>query len=680
MSPAKPGEMSYSELVRALSKHYKPAPSEIVERFKFHSWSRRPGESVATFVAELRSLADFCNFGDTLEVMLRDRIVCGINDDAIQKRLLSESGLDYAKAVQTALNMETAAQSVRELKKSESLQSTTPAVHNTSASPSVPTCFRCGTRGHTVANCRVDGEVVCHRCGKRGHLQRVCKSKKKPPPPKFNPTKRRKSRKVGRLGDEEDEESEEEIDEEECNKLFHVAKGPSSINAPPIKVKVRVDECVISMEVDTGAAMSLMSEATFSKLWPGRELHPSQVRLQTYSKEPLTILGCCNVNVCYQGQTAKMPLQIIKGSGPTLMGRDWLSRIRLDWSQIHHLHTPSLHALLERFPNVFGAGLGTLRGYQAKIHVEPGAVPKFKPARTVPYALRDKVDQELQRLQDEGILEPVEIAEWAAPIVVVLKRDKSSIRLCGDFSVTVNPVSKLDRYPIPRINDLFAKLAKGKLFSKLDLSHAYQQLPLEEESRKYVVINTHKGLFRFTRLPFGISSAPGIFQRVMESLLQGIEGVVVYLDDILVTGSTEEAHLKALEEVLSRLERAGLKVKRSKCVFMRPSVTYLGHVIDADGLHPLKERVRAIKEAPTPRSVPELKSHLGMLSYYSKFLPNLSSTLHPLYDLLKKDVNWRWGAAQEKAFAASKKLLTSSNCLTHFDSTLDLTLACDASS
>ena len=125
-----------------------------------------------------------------------------------------------------------------------------------------------------MANCRVDGEVVCHRCGKRGHLQRVCKSKKKPPPPKFNPTKRRKSRKVGRLGDEEDEESEEEIDEEECNKLFHVAKGPSSINAPPIKVKVRVDECVISMEVDTGAAMSLMSEATFSKLWPGRELHP----------------------------------------------------------------------------------------------------------------------------------------------------------------------------------------------------------------------------------------------------------------------------------------------------------------------------------------------------------------------------------------------------------------------
>ena len=155
--------------------------------------------------------------------------------------------------------------------------------------------------------------------------------------------------------------------------------------------------------------------------------------------------------------------------------------------------------------------------------------------------------------------------------------------------------------------------------------------------------------------------------------------VIVYLDDILITGNTEEAHLKALEEVLGRLERAGLRVKQSKCVFMRPSVTYLGHVINADGLHPLQDRVRAIRDAPAPRSVTELKSYLGILSYYSKFLPNLSSTLHPLYYLLKKDVQWVWGAPQIEAFAASKELLTSSNCLTHFDSSLDLSLACDAS-
>ena len=422
---------------------------------------------------------------------------------------------------------------------------------------------------------------------------------------------------------------------------------------PPIMVKVRVDDCLLNMEVDTGAAHSLISEKT--SLWPGRSLETTAIRLQSYSKEPIPVKGCCYVNVdCTRVR---------------------LSQIQLNWKEIHHVHSVCPCS----YPSVFKEGLGTLRGFQAKIHVDPQATPQFHPARSVPYALRDKVNQELQRLERDGTIEPVDIAEWAAPIVVVLKQDKQSVQICGDFSVTVNPVSKLDRYPIPKVEDLFARLSGGKYFSKLDLSHAYQQLPLDENSRRYVVINTHRGLFRFTRLPFGISSAPGIFQRVIESLLQGIEGVIVYLDDILVTGSTEESHLRALDEVLSRLDKAGLRVKQKKCAFMRPSVTYLGHRIDAQGLHPLQDRIRAIQEAPTPTSVPKLKSYLGMLSYYSKFLPKLSTVLHLLHLLLRKNIPWKWGVDQAKAFSASKELLTSESCLTHFDSSLELILACDAS-
>ena len=237
------------------------------------------------------------------------------------------------------------------------------------------------------------------------------------------------------------------------------------------------------------------------------------------------------------------------------------------------------------------------------------------------------------------------------PFVPVLKCDKNTVCICGDFRLTVNPVSKLDRYPIPKVEDLFARLRGGKYFTKLDLSQAYTQLPLEDDSKKYVVINTHRGLFQYTRLLFGISSAPGIFQRVIENILQGIDGVVVYLDDIL----TE--HLKILNEVLNRLDKAGLRVKRSKCEFMRSSVNYLGHKIDADGLHPLSDKIEAIAKAPAPSSVQELRSYLGILTYYGKFLPNLSTTLHPLYELLKKDVPWSWGSAESKAFAASKDLL-----------------------
>ena len=192
-----------------------------------------------------------------------------------------------------------------------------------------------------------------------------------------------------------------------------------------------------------------------------------------------------------------------------------MSQIKLDWRQIHHVHSPNLQSLLSRYPLVFQKRLGTLKGFKANIYVHSDTVPRFHPARSVPFALRDRVECELKLLQEEGTLEPVDISEWAAPIVAVLKSDKTSVRICGDFSVTINQVSKLDRYPIPKVEDLFSRLSGGKYFTKLDLSHAYRQIPLEEESKKYVVVNTCRGLFRYTRLPFGVSSAPGIFQRVI---------------------------------------------------------------------------------------------------------------------------------------------------------------------
>ena len=162
-----------------------------------------------------------------------------------------------------------------------------------------------------------------------------------------------------------------------------------------------------------------------------------------------------------------------------------------------------------------------------------------------------------------------------------------------------------------------------KLFSKLDLSHAYLQVPLDEQSRQYVTINTHKGLFEYKRLTFGVASAPSIFQRLMENLFQGIQGVCVYIDDILITGSTDKEYLHNLALVLARLESAGMRLKREKCALLLPSVSYLGHFISAEGLKTEGAKVQAIVEAPEPRNVGELRSFLGMVTYYGKFLPDL---------------------------------------------------------
>ena len=194
--------------------------------------------------------------------------------------------------------------------------------------------------------------------------------------------------------------------------------------------------------------------------------------------------------------------------------------------------SPGLQELLSKYDVLFQECLGTFKAYEARIEVDPGATPRFCKAHTVPYAMREKVEEELDRLVAEGTLEPVDYSDWAAPIVAVMKSDRKSVRICGDFRMTVNPVSKLNCYPIPKTEDIFARLKRGKIFTKIDLSQAYLQLKLDEESNKYVVISTHKGLFRYTRPPYGISSAPGIFQKVMEQLLQGIPHVTVYIDDI----------------------------------------------------------------------------------------------------------------------------------------------------
>lgn len=171
--------------------------------------------------------------------------------------------------------------------------------------------------------------------------------------------------------------------------------------------------------------------------------------------------------------------------------------------------------------------------------------------------MRAEVDEETDRLLKENIISPVKYADWAVPVEAILK-PIGTVRLCGDYKLTVNTVASLEQYPIPRVEDLFAALSGGKQFSKLDMSHAYQQILLDDDSKKYVTVNTHRGLFTYNRLPFGVASAPAILQRTMEGLLKGIPRMAVYLDDILVSGENEADHLKNLDEVLSRLEEADL--------------------------------------------------------------------------------------------------------------------------
>ncbi|CAK1600823.1 unnamed protein product [Parnassius mnemosyne] len=292
--------------------------------------------------------------------------------------------------------------------------------------------------------------------------------------------------------------------------------------------------------------------------------------------------------------------------------------------------------------------------------------------------MRDKIDSELKRLVDLGVLRPVSYSEYASPIVPVLKRD-GSVRICADYSVSLNKQLVIDQYPLPTVNELFSKLHGGQYFTKLDLSMAYNQFCLNEESQKLTCINTHRGLFSYTRLVFGLASAPAIFQRAMEYVLAGLNGVHFLLDDILITGKDDAEYLDRLHQVLQRLQDAGLTLQKNKCSFFKDEISYLGYVINRNGLKKSPEKVKAILEAPIPTNVNQLQSFLGLVNYYRCFVPNASSILSPLYQLLKKEIKWKWSKVENEAFDNIRKILSSEQILTHFNPNETIILTVDAS-
>ena len=270
---------------------------------------------------------------------------------------------------------------------------------------------------------------------------------------------------------------------------------------------------------------------------------------------------------------------------------------------------PALQGVLMKYADIFADELGTMQPFRVTLQVREDAKPRFCKARSVPFATKEAIEAELDRLESCGILEKVDYSLWAAPIVAVPKKDRN-IRICCDYKVTVNQSLEVDQYPLPKPDELFASLAGGQKFTKLDLSQAYQQLLLDAESRQYVTINTHRGLYQYTRLPFGIASSPAIFQKTMDTILQGLPNVFCYIDDILITGPDDDTHLRNLTTVLERLQRHGVRMKKAKCRFMAKSVIYLGHKIDSEGLHTTTDKVDAVcqctrtAQCPTTALIP----------------------------------------------------------------------------
>ena len=298
-------------------------------------------------------------------------------------------------------------------------------------------------------------------------------------------------------------------------------------------------------------------------------------------------------------------------------------------------------------------------------------------ARTVPFKFKELVKEELKRLQSCGIIEKVDYSEFASPIVPVLKSN-GEIRLCADFSKTINTCTVLLTFPMPTVDHVLGSLGRSKIFSKTDLQNAYLQLPLDDNAKKLCVINTTEGLFKYNYLPFGVSSSPAIFQRFMYNLLCDLKGCIVYQDDILLLSEPEDEHVILLDKVLSRLMEAGVKVNHKKSTYFTDKVKYLGYMFSKDGTRPCTDNIKAITECPSPTNLKELQSFIGLCNYYSRFLPNFSQLFAPLYKLLVKNAVFKWSEVENKCFSDIKIKFKNAN-IKNFDASYPIALFTDAS-
>ena len=642
-SPNSPTEdaVTFKDCCDKLTAHFQPTKLEIAERYKFYQRKQKSEETIAEFEASLRGLSQHCNFGNFLSQALRDAFVFNVKDDRIHKKLMGTQNLTFTDALKTAQAMEAVADEFQQRNRNEAAsyvqsverednQSPAAAVNLIGNNSNRPTgsCYRCGEGTHLANECPFKNKA-CFKCTKVGHKAAVCRGShsgarvsnhqqqvQQPPRNRGRGQPSRGFRRgfgrgaVRYVAVYDDDPNYYDLDSEPVEfNLYRV----SHESERPFLTDVFIDGKRVKMEIDTGCAVSIIPEGMWKRLKKPK-LRRVNARLKSYTGQLLEVKGQFEAEIEAEGATQKLPVLVVNGTGPALFGRNWLRQLRLNWNKILNVKSDvptDIKEIKKIFRKLFEPGLGKFNGGKVHLELKEGAEPKFRRARNVPYSVKEEGTRIIQRYEADGGLIPTNHSNWASPVVYAIKPGKpqpgNKYRLCGDFKDTLNPQLKSDTYPLPRPEDLFATLEGCSIFSKLDMSDAYMQLELDEESQELCVINTHLGLRKYTRLPFGIACAGSKFQRIMDSILRDLPWVKCYLDDLLIGGRTPREHWERVMEVLRRLQAAGFRLKIEKCFFGLRELLYLGFVISGEGLKPDANKVKAIAELKAPSDTRQLR-------------------------------------------------------------------------
>lgn len=665
-----------------LDTYFMPQKNVIHERAIFNQRIQKPDEGVEAFIRSLYDLSAHCEFGTNQNEHIRDRLVVGLSDKQVSRDLQMVADLSLDDAVKTARQAERVKENLRSQMsdhEATATPGTTQDIHQTTRDRGYkrgrgrgyqPSSGRghLNSSAHQDVQCKFCGRFhppdrsqcsathsKCYNCNKYGHYSRCC------------PVKAGRRIREATVPNDDMENYYDSY----SGDIFLETVARRNTTERPWQITLNVCGQPVNFKIDSGADVCVLTEHTYSTLHNAAPLSPSTVRLNSVGSQ-LKCLGTFTTKVRHKRTLYVMKIYVVAGATCNLLSRAACKTMGLLRVNLNEATT-----IVDK--SVFG-DLGHMKCKPVKIRLRADAVPySLNTARRIPIPLLDKVKEALQRMEQRGVIVKVtEATEWCAPMVPVAKKD-DTVRICVDLKQLNRAVIR-ERYVLPVLDDILPKLSGAKIFSSLDCSSGFWAIPLEPESAKLTTFITPFGRYYFRVLPFGISSAPEIFQRVMTDLLAKHEGTVLFMDDILVYGDTEQQHDERLHQVLTTIKNAGLKLNQKKCVFRVQSLDFLGHHVSSNGISPSQEKLRAVMQMKPPANTTELKSVLGLLNYLCRYVQNLSTVLKPMSDLLRSDTTWCWGPKQDSAFNKAKELVASSPTLAYFDPRKPTVVSADASS
>ena len=637
---------AYDTAKQRLKEYFDPQKNRRYEVYCFRQTVQQPNETLDTFHTRLRRLAETCEFND-VQFEIEQQIIIGGTSSRIRKRALRDPQFALKDMLLEGRRDEQSSYQVKDIESKDAKDAETNKITSLPGQMSKQqTCRNCGRNYPHEGRCPATGKE-CRKCGKLNHFANVCRSSAKK---QTRRPRKQNHRSIRPLQKEQNNSSASDSDESYLYTLNNTCTNN-------VNVKVTIDGVSFKTMVDTGASINVIDKQTFSK-FRKVTLQRTNTKAFAYNQsEPVDFLGKFEAVVATRKRMSVATFYVVKGQNSgNLLSLSTAQDLGIITLHINNVSTKdaALDNIIAKHKSVFN-GLGKLKGTAVKLDIDKTVTPKALPQRRIPYHIRDKVKTALTELEKQDVIERVpddQATPWVQPIVAVPKKD-GNVRICVDMRFPNEAIQRV-RHPIPTVNDISVELNGAKYFTKLDLSQAYHQPVLDEQSRYITTFSTHIGLFRYKRLNYGTNASAEIFQFVLQRELQGLQGVRNIADDIIVFGTTRAEHDSNLENCLRRLISKGLKPNRDKCVFLSNTLEFFGQIFSKDGIRPDPKRVTDLLNAPRPGNVSEVRSLLGMANYSSQYIPNFATLTAPLRELTSRaltDPEKRYSQTEKEALA-----------------------------